>query len=166
MMERVRLFDDCLIRLGSCDLERSLSSEQAHELAELLAGMDPWLTLGFSAQGLYDYLDRVDDGLIRYAVSVDEKTVGVLAIRYPWLRGPYVELLAVAKAYQGRGVGKAILTWLEQEVKPFHRNLWVVASSFNQPAIAAYEHFGFSKVGLLEDLVKDEFDEILLRKKL
>lgn len=150
--------------MAECVLTLPPSAAEAEAIGQALAGLDPWATLGFSAAGLAGYLVRDDPALRRYVVRVDGVAAGIIAIRWPWLRGPYIEMLGLAETCQGRGVGKALLTWTETEARRVAPNLWVVASSFNQQALTFYRRHGFRDVGILSGLVKPGFDEVLLRK--
>jgi ribosomal protein S18 acetylase RimI-like enzyme len=152
--------------LEGCTLTRGLSESDAAVLGEMLGGIDPWLSLGVSPKALAGYLLRDDPALTRYVVRVGdfEEIVGVICIRYPWLRGPYIELLGMSDGYQGRGLGGQVLRWAEAEARRESRNLWVVTSSFNHKARAFYRRHGFYEIGPLKGLVSNEVDEILFRK--
>jgi GNAT superfamily N-acetyltransferase len=150
--------------LKHCRLTQTLSPAQATVLAELLAASEPWLTLNISASALAKYLLRTDPALKRYTVEVQGVLVGVICLRYPWLRGPYIELLGLAADFRGLGIGGELLAWAESQARLECQNLWVVASAFNQKALAFYQHHGFGPVGLLPDLVLPGHDEVLLRK--
>lgn len=153
--------------LGPCVLSAPLSEAEAEAIGGVLAGMDPWAALGFAASGIAVYLRRDDPALSRYAVRVAGAVRGVLCVRWPWLRGPYIELLGLAPACQGLGLGKALLAWAEAEARQANAgNLWVAASSFNQRALGFYRKQGFQEIGLVEGLVRPGFDEVLLRKRL
>jgi len=153
-------------RLGLCTLISPPSAAEAETLGTLLAEMEPWRTLGSTPAGLAAYLCREDPALRRYAVRVDQAVAGAVCVRWPWLRGPYLELLGLAKDCQGRGIGAEILAWVEAEARKSSSNLWVVASSFNRRALDFYRRQGFNDIGLLESLVRPGYDEVLLRKRL
>ena len=90
---------------------------------------------------------------------------GAVSIRSPFLKGPYLELLAILPAFQNQGIGGDIVAWFEQEgVRAGARNLWVCASSFNTQALRFYQRHGFHRAATLPGLVFDGYDEILLRK--
>lgn len=152
--------------LDGCQLSTPFTNEQAHAVAEMLAASEPWLSLNFSVAALATYLTREDPSLRRYLVSVDEHPAGVICVRHPWLRGPYIELLGVSPEQRGKGIGKKLLAWAEREARCESRNLWVVASSFNHPALHLYQSLGFHPIGPIPGLVSPEHDEILLRKRL
>lgn len=142
---------------------RPLQPTDIPALAAALSQMNPWRRLGFSDDGLAGYLARADVGLTRMVVERDGVAVAVLALRSPWLRGPYVELLAVVPEHQGHGVGAQLLAWAAGQGGG---NLWVCVSSFNARARQFYVRNGFAPVASLSDLVASGTDEILMRRKL
>ena len=151
--------------LGVCTL-LPLDPESAGVIAEALVCMDPWKRLEYRESGLLAYLTRTDPALARYRISVGKELAGVVCIRYPWLRGPFLELIAVLDGFQGKGVGNAILEWMEKEARGVCPNLWTTVSAFNHRAAAFYQRHGFREVTILEDFLKPGEDEILLGKKL
>ena len=159
-------FSAAIVELASCSLKSSLAESEVRLISQFLAVMDPWLTLGFSSTGISNYLCRHDPALKRFGIFHGETAIGVLCIRYPWLRGPYIELLGIEAAYQGKGIAKEAVAWIEEQTAPHARNIWVVASSFNTKALVAYERLGFSRISLIEDLVSDGKNEVLMRKAL
>lgn len=78
----------------------ALRAEDAWPVASMLAGMSPWLDLGYSAMQLEHYLSAHDPSLHRYTVMVDALIAGVVAVRYPWLRGSYLELIGLCPDQQ------------------------------------------------------------------
>jgi diamine N-acetyltransferase len=156
---------------GDCfDLPSSrlirLQPQHADAIAEQLAGMDPWLTLGYSPPTLHAYLMRDDPALHRYALEYSGDLAGLFCVRHPWLFGPHLELLAIFPDYQGHGIGRDILDWVGNQAHPWARNLWVLASSFNAGARRFYRRHGFIEITSLADLVQPGSDEFLLRKVL
>jgi ribosomal protein S18 acetylase RimI-like enzyme len=150
--------------LRNCRLA-PLDAAAAAELADRLASMDPWRRLGYAAERLQRYLSGDGPALARYRVDAGGELAGAITVRWPWLHGPYLELLAILPEAQGQGLGGALLAWLEAEAAP-SRNLWVVVSAFNTGARRFYERHGFAQVGVVPGLVRDGFDEVLLRKRL
>lgn len=151
--------------LATCSLS-PMGEENARQAGEALASMDPWLTLGYSGEGLSRYLLRRDPALYPFILKAAGQDAGVLCMRFPWLLGPYIELFAVYKPFQGAGKGKELLEWVEKQCRPSSKNIWTVVSSFNTPGRIFYTKQGFIPVGPLHDLIKPGFSEILLRKKL
>jgi len=143
-----------------------LQRDQAEAIVQQMVLADPWQTLGYSRPGLRDYLLRDDPGLHRFALESEGDLAGTLCVRYPWLLGPYLELVAILPSCQGRGLGREAMTWVEQEATTVSRNLWALVSVFNVQARRFYRLCGFVEVTELPDLVKRGYNEILLRKVL
>jgi ribosomal protein S18 acetylase RimI-like enzyme len=152
------------VHLAGCRLSTPPGPEQAQTIASMLAASDPWLTLNFSASALAAYLTRDDPALRRYMITVSGRPAGVICVRHPWLRGPYIELLGISPNFRGQGLGGQVLAWAEAEARRGAKNLWVVASAFNQRALDFYQRQGFRTVATLPGLVAPGQDEILLRK--
>ena len=159
-----KAFSTTVEKLDGCQLSTPFSDEQALVVAEMLSTSEPWISLKFSVNSLASYLVRDDAALHRYVVSVDDNLAGVICVRYPWLRGPYIELLGVFPNYRGKGIGKLVLAWAETEARREAKNLWVLTSSFNHQALNFYQGIGFYPIGPIQGLVTPEHDEILLRK--
>jgi ribosomal protein S18 acetylase RimI-like enzyme len=144
----------------------TLDSIEADAIAGRLARMDPWLTLGYGGRLLSAYLRDDKPDRLLYLIKSAEETLGLAVIRYPWLRGAYIELLAVFPECQGRGLGSAALRFVETRFKGQAANLWLLVSSFNADAQRFYERSGFRAIGTIEDFVVAGKDEILMRKRL
>lgn len=152
--------------LGSA-LLRPPVPDECETLATELAAMQPWSTMGISAEGLTAFLKSDDPGAHRYAIVQDGVLAGVVSVRFPWLKGPYIELLAILSGFQRRGHGQRILSFIETEaVRLGMRNVWVCASQFNGGAARFYKRHGFVEIATLPGLVADDFTETLFRKAL
>ena len=143
-----------------------IGDDDAQLISHTMIQMDPWRTLGYSATSLKTYLLQPDPSLYRYAVKIDQTTVGVIAVRYPWLKGAYLELIGLFPNQQKQGLGTALLAWLARETEARAANLWVLVSAFNQVAKRFYHREGFQEIGAIEALVSATSTEILLRKRL
>lgn len=149
--------------LGVCVLRPIDGEAEADALAAMMVTIDPWKTLGYAATSLARGMHRADAALARYAI-VRDTTVGYLAIRHPWLRGSYLETIAIDPSCQGQGLGAAILAWWEERTRAVAPNLWLLVSEFNAPARRFYARHGFTEIAPLSDLVKPGTAELLLRK--
>jgi GNAT superfamily N-acetyltransferase len=149
------------VRLGP------LAASEVPALAQALASLEPWVRYAYPASAMVTYLAATEPGAPRFAVRCGEELAGVAGLRLSWLRGPYIQLLALLAPFQRRGIGGAFLDWAEAETrKAGQRNLWIAASEINADAIRLYERRGFAAVAQLDDLVCEGFAEILMRKRL
>ena len=151
---------------GSRVTLKKITPEVATPLAEQLSEILPWRRIALGSQSLMAHFLAKDPALFRFAVFVNEECVGAVSVRFPWLKGPYLELLGLNPAFQGQGIGRAVLHWFEGEAPPGTRNAWMLCSDFNEAALGFYEALGYEKVTLIESLYAAGFDDFLLRKKL
>lgn len=144
----------------------ALEPASAANIAGVLAQMEPWARLGYTAEALSRGLQTQHPDLLRYLLLRAGETLGLATVRYPWLRGAYIELFAVLPAAQAQGVGKAMLRHLEASYRESTGNLWLLVSAFNARALRFYRDRGFAPIGTIPDLVIAGEDEILMRKRL
>ena len=154
---------------ATVELERArlvtLEPGASARLAASIVAMPPWSVMSYPQDAMARFLAASNDGASRYMVEIGGEEAGAISVRYPWLKGPYLELLAILPRFQSRGVGASLLAWFEQEAfRHGARNLWVCASSFNARALHFYGRHGFQPAATLPGLVADGYDEILLRK--
>lgn len=132
-----------------------------------LVEMDPWARLGSEPQHMAGFLAVSSPEKRCYSIRYGGERAGVIVVRFPWLSGPYLNLLAILAPYRGKGLGRAALAWMENGAREAGaRNCWLCVSAFNAPAIAFYERCGYSQAALLDDLIKDGEDELLMRKRI
>jgi ribosomal protein S18 acetylase RimI-like enzyme len=152
------------IDLGEARL-LALEAGVCEPLAGAIVAMPPWSSVAYPKEQMTRFLATPAAGTSRYAVEVGGVAAGAVSVRSPWLKGPYLELLAILPAFQGNGVGAKILAWFEVEgLRVGARNLWVCATSCNARALRFYARHGFQPVATLPGLVADGYDDILLRK--
>jgi ribosomal protein S18 acetylase RimI-like enzyme len=145
---------------------RPLTEEEAARLGTRCAAIDPYRRFGQSAEALTGYLTRPDHSLFRFGVEIDADLIGIVAVRSPWLRGPFLEMLAVLPEAQGKGIGRQAVDWVATEASRIAANLWTTVSDFNGSARGFYRRLGFSEMSELPGLIADGTTEILLRRRL
>jgi diamine N-acetyltransferase len=143
----------------------ALVPESCPGLAAKIAAIEPWSAMNYSAEALARFLATPDSGAARYLIEVEGAAAGAMSVRSPWLKGPYLELLALLPPFQRRGLGATLMAWFEREALTHGaRKLWVCASSFNGGALRFYGRHGFAPAAALQGLVAEGYDEVLLRK--
>lgn len=133
-------------------------------MGRTVAAMAPWAEMAYPADALVAFLRDDAPGCRKYALRVGRSLAGGVVVHHPWLKGPYLQFLAVLPDFQGQGLGGRVLAWMEDEVRGRERNLWVVCSSHNPRALAFYARHGFRAAGIFPDLVRTGFEDVLLRK--
>ncbi len=142
----------------------SLTLERAPKLAQMLALMLPWKKSPNCEANLLLHFTAQDPALKRFSVQYNGQCVGAVSVRYPWLKGPYLELLGLSASAQGIGIGREIMDWFEGESPDGARSLWLLCSDFNEGGIAFYQRQGFEKICLIENLYSEGLHDFLMRK--
>ena len=146
---------------------RPMPPGEPQRLGPLFAAIDPWARLNYKPEALTAYLATLEKSAPRYAIMAGNDVAGAVGLRLNWLRGPYVQFLAVLPEYQKRKLGSAFLAWLAHEAKRHgEQNVWVLASTFNEDALRFYQSNGFERTGEIPDLVAQGTAEVLLRRRL
>ncbi len=155
-------------RLNSGEIVLSpMNNIEAEYIGLYLASISPWSDYDYPAEKLVKFLQWEDPTTFQYTIKYQENLAGTIVIRIPWLQGPYIQLLGLKTELHNKGIGTQVMDWAIQKSKETSaRNLWVVASEFNQKAVRFYERHGFEKAAQFDELVKDDLNEILFRKKL
>jgi ribosomal protein S18 acetylase RimI-like enzyme len=144
-----------------------MTEREAAPLAEAVAALEPWRTYAYPAAKLAAFLAKHEPSAPRFLFRRDGKVLGAVVVRLNWMRGPYIQFLAVLPPYQRQGLGTAAVAWVEAQARiGEERNLWIAASEINEDARRLYEHLGFREVAKLDDLVCKGRAEILYRKRL
>ncbi len=134
----------------------------AEACAALMAGSEPWRTLGRDRAALVASLRT--PGPERYLAERDGGCAGLLVLN---LRGAfvgYLQTVAVAERFRGRGLGTALVGFAEARILRDHPNVFLCVSDFNPGARRLYERLGYTVVGELPDYLVRGRGEILMRK--
>lgn len=137
---------------------------EAQACARMMAGMDPWVTLGRDYEAC---LRLVTNPAKEVIVAVGEDGIEgfvVLDMNGPFVG--YIQILCVLPAAQRHGLGQALIAWAEERIHRVSPNVFICVSSFNTRARSLYERLGFEYVGTFKDYIVSGYDEILLRKTL
>jgi ribosomal protein S18 acetylase RimI-like enzyme len=142
-----------------------LAPDEAEALGRAFAAMNPWAAYRSPPGQLAAFFAGPDESCARRAMRINGELAGIVALRSPWLAGPYLQFLGVLPPFQGLGLGSAVLAWIEAEAPPGTRNLWLCVSAINTRARALYERHGYQLAAELPQLSADHMDELLMRKR-
>jgi ribosomal protein S18 acetylase RimI-like enzyme len=144
---------------------RTAAGDDAKWAAGVMAGSDPWVTLGRGFDACYAACTSSLD-VLEIAECAGERC-GLVLVRPAGVAGaPYIVSIAVAPGFRSRGVGAALLAHVERTYRGRSRHLFLCVSSFNPRARSFYERHGFEAVGTLKAFLIEEADEILMHKRL
>lgn len=131
--------------------------------AELLAGTEPWISLGLTRDQCQKNCH--DPEYLLYIAHRDGKPCGALLMQRRGVAGsPYIKSLAVSSDYRSQGVGETLMKFAEELFRAEAKHLFLCVSSFNHRARAFYERLGYRAVGEFPDYVVDGASEILMHK--
>ncbi len=136
--------------------------DEAAECARLMAGSEPWMTLGRTFQTSLAVLTNTVK-----EVHVVRDAKGVAGFMILDLRGPfagYIQTVYVRPDCRDRGLGRELVQWAEARIFRESPNVFICVSSFNPRAQRLYERLGYEVVGVLRAYIVPDHDEILLRK--
>jgi len=145
---------------------RSYEPNDRESLISILSVSEPWQTLGYETQDWAKLFAIIEAGEPResFVIECDGQPGGFAVVRRRFLFGDYLELLAISPALRGRGLGRNLLTHVEERVFARANNFFACVSDFSIDARRFYASQGYAEVGRLENLLVDGHDEILIRK--
>lgn len=139
----------------------------AEAISQQLVAMTPWYELGYQAKTLERYFLSQAEGFTSLVLTINQQPAGIITLRSPWLRGTLLELIAILPVFQHQGLGLWLMNWLHEYAQQRQqRNIWTLASAFNQKALQFYQTQGFKIVGQLDDFIIQGQNELLLRLRL
>ena len=101
-------------------------------------------------------------------VALDERfeCVGYIwfALSKMFYKFPYIRQIAVRKELRRQGIGKKLLSFIEEIAFKDWSKLFLTVSDFNRRAKKLYQEIGFEEVGLVPDLFKDGVAEHVMVK--
>ena len=148
--------------MSKTEIQPFQSTADAEWAARIMAGSEPWVTLGTGYERSRNLLGNATRE--RFLAKVAGEPAGFLMIGMQGAFVGYVQLLGVAPEFRGRGVGKALIEYAERRIFRETPNVFICVSDFNQEAQGFYAKMGYQKVGELADFIMAGHAEILLRK--
>jgi len=130
--------------------------------ALMMSSTDPWITLGMN----YEQCLLAFEGTSKeiYTFRIENEIAGFVIIQTGGSFAGYIQTICIAERWRGNGYGSKLLRFCEERILKFSPNVFICVSSFNEGAKKLYLNYGFILVGVLENFVKQGFNELLLRK--
>src|SRR4051812_36474485 len=136
----------------------------AEACARLMAGSEPWLTLGRSYEAS---LRTIQDPTREvYVARVPAGLAGLLILCMTGAFVGYIQTVLVHPDRRGEGIGSRLVQFAEQRILRDSPNIFMCVSSFNHDARRLYQRLGYRVIGELTDYIVEGHSEILLRKTL
>ena len=81
-------------------------------------------------------------------------------------RSPYLRILGVNAAYNGRGIGAALLDAVEAQMAAIAHEFFLLVSDFNSDAQRFYQRQGYTQIGAVPGYVLPDVTELIYWKRL
>jgi ribosomal protein S18 acetylase RimI-like enzyme len=135
---------------------------EARLCAALMARSEPWLTLKRDFDhALALLLDKTKEV---YVARAGKALVGHIVVNMQGAFVGYIQVVAVAEDWRGRGIGERLVRFAEERIFRDSPNVFLCVSSFNPRAQNFYTRLGYERVGELKDYVIAGASEFLMRK--
>ena len=114
------------------------------------------------------FLGELAEVSISRDVSVailDSEIVGYASFRYVGKQGD-VNTVAVASSQQGKGIGTALMNWLESQAALRNvREIFLEVRSDNEAAIKMYDARGYERIDIRRNYYGNTIDANIMRKR-
>jgi len=143
-------------------IEPAASDTDREACARIMAASDPWITLGVTYERALAALSA--PGREVYVAKDGSAVAGVAIVSMEGVLSGYLQTIAIAEAFRGRGLGASLLQFVERRVFREKPNLFLFVSSFNPRARKFYESHGYEPIGQVKDFLVSGHGEYLMRK--
>ena len=97
--------------------------------------------------------------------TLDSQIVGYASFRYVGKQGD-VNTVAVASNQQGKGIGTALMNWLESQAALRNvREIFLEVRSDNEAAIKMYDARGYERIDIRRNYYGNTIDANIMRKR-
>jgi len=138
------------------------NDEEIAAAVAILAGSDPWMTLGMKAGEIKKRF--YDPMLESFVVLHGREVIGTATIQMKGACTGYIKSLAVKEGWRNQRTGSRLMDFLEEKIFSVLPNVFLCVSSFNGEAKRFYMKRGYEEIGVLKDFTVKGYDEIFMRK--
>jgi GNAT superfamily N-acetyltransferase len=117
------------------------SGEDVDWAAGVMAGSEPWITLGRGYEA--SRVDLSDQSKERFLLTIGDDRAGFLILNMAGAFAGYIQTICVAPAFRKRGFGTLLMGFAEERVFRHSPNVFLCVSSSNPDARRLYERLGY-----------------------
>ena len=134
------------------------------KLAEIISSSDAWTCYGIDFDKALQLFAQMSDTI--YVAELNRQLAGFVTLRIDGVGniGAYIRMLAVAHDFRNLGIGSQLIDYVSRIAARNIPNLFLICSVENVRAQNFYDHNDFKQIGIINDLVLTNHDEILYRK--
>jgi len=117
--------------------------------------------------------DIGDEDILRHKLERQEvvvaelngQLVGYLRLEFLWSKVPYIGLIVVAEGHRRRGIGRAMLEFVETHLRARGHKMLLSSSQVNEPEPQAWHRaMGFEECGFIAGINESGIGEVFFRK--
>lgn len=109
---------------------------------------------------------KVEHGEV-FLAEVEGTAAGYLRLEFLWSTQPYIALIRVIDPYRRRGVGTAMLSYVQDVLRSSGHSSLLSSSQADEPDPQAWHRqLGFTECGIINGLNEGGVGEIFFRKQL
>jgi [ribosomal protein S18]-alanine N-acetyltransferase len=141
---------------------RTKDENDFRRCAEIMAGTDPWITLGMD----FEQCLKAFEGDFRevYIAWYGSDLAGYVILQVCGTFSGYIQSICMSENYRGKGFGTSLIEFCEKRILEFSPNIFICVSVFNKGAMKLYNRMGYKLIGELDSFLKEGYTELLLRK--
>jgi ribosomal protein S18 acetylase RimI-like enzyme len=146
---------------------RTMTPSDIPNCARWIAATPLWQRYHVTEPAIYERLHQaLENGATIFVAEHAGDVLGFIWLveRGAFAHSDYVRLIGVRPGERGRGIGRALMEFAEEQSRARDRDLFLLVSDFNTDAQCFYRRLGFHQVGLLQDYVMPGVAELIYRK--
>jgi ribosomal-protein-alanine N-acetyltransferase len=146
------------------EIKKAHTNTELDTCALLMSSLEPFVTLNIQYEKARAGMEG--DSKEVYMAIVDGQFAGFMVLMFAGVLRGYLQTLCIDPAYQGQGIGTALIRLGEERFAKEFPNVFICVSPFNMGAQKLYYRLGYEKIGELKDHIIAGADEYILRKQL
>ena len=100
-----------------------------------------------------------------FVTEKDDDLVAYLGLEYLWSNVPYISLIQVLEPFRKQGIGRALLTFVEDALRAKgHSAIYSSSQADEPPPQAWHRHMGFQECGIIAGINEGGIGEVFFRK--
>lgn len=99
--------------------------------------------------------------------EIEGQLVGYLRLEYLWSKIPYIALIFVVENQQKQGLGRALVSWVEEYLRDKDHSALLSSVQLDNPSAQEWHRkLGFEECGILNGINRGGIGEVFFRKSL
>ena len=149
-------------KIDGLSIRQVYSAEIFEQCARMMVRSTPWTTL----QMTYDQCLTAFQGTCKevFIMERDKEIVGFAILQMCGSFRGYIQTFFISESFRGQRLSRTLFEFCESRIRKVSPNIFLCVSAFNVRARDLYKKWGFVEVGVLNNFLKQGFDEVLMRK--